>query len=513
MEAGTYGGTKGITTSPEMMALIDLIQALVSVNKRIMTLTNILGIQKKLMRTYPSIILKMKVDRNFDLTCKMEGTPKHLEALGKFLEEYLKELMEMLPSKNLSDRIYTVVANLGKEAALELLASGAADLLPVELIEQIRIAADFGDRLNDLRSSDARTQATVIYEELYSRFMTNVVGEMKPPEDNFKAFCRKLEKAGQKQYDFIIEFEVKEDYRIVIEANEIYLEDYLDALAHIYESLVYGASTVWDEKEVKSVGRRTALTVLGDFEDIPDASGVTASLLKGALSSKVRTGTLGFDRLLDGGLERKTNTLLVAPNIIERDFLLASYIRKGFQSGEEVLAIVTKMDIDRILDMLTQDNRSQGQLGKFNLHMYMPKEDENEDRAYKAGPPTDLSELNKLMVKVVKDFGPGPKRALIEILDESKKVFGDDQLYWYLTRYLNILKDYDFTTIFLADIKVLGKEFISNILDLFENTIEIRKRSASYSYEIGRVAAKKMILEPEFRILTIGDRGVSITDD
>ena len=92
-----------VQQNPELKALLDLIQAMIKVNKGIITLSNILNIQKTLMMQYPILLLKFKVDRNFNLTTKMEGSPKELEALGKFLEEYLKTLMELVPSNSISD--------------------------------------------------------------------------------------------------------------------------------------------------------------------------------------------------------------------------------------------------------------------------------------------------------------------------------------------------------------------------------------------------------------------------
>jgi KaiC/GvpD/RAD55 family RecA-like ATPase len=526
-------------SNPELKVLLDLVQALIRVNKGVVTLTNILGIQKKLMRQYPVILLKFKVDRDFNMTCKMAGTEKELEALGKFLEEYIKTLMELVPPNTLLDKIYSTVKDLGQEAALELLASGSANLLPFELVDQVRKAADFGDRLNKLRTSDARSQVLMVYERLYSRFLSDALGTLQPQETNFKAFCKKLEDLVKSHYQFIREFTIHPDLRVIIIAPEADLEDLLEALAHIYDSLVYGASQVWAPEETRNLGRRVALTVLGEFEEIPDVCGVTASLLRGALSSKVRTGVLGLDRLMDGGLDRNSNTLLVSPNLIERDFLLASFINKGFQAGEDVLVIVSKLDTERLLDMLSENKPQSGQVGKLKLHVFRPKPGEGgeavklpglegaqpqkdtklstggqaEGEAAKVDNPTDLIELNKFLVQQIKNYGPGAKRALVEVLDEAKLAFGEERLYWYLTRYLNILKENGFSTLFLCSLEVMGKKQITDMLDLFENTLEIRKRSASFSYELGRVAAKKMVLNPQFKLVTFGDRGISVTDD
>jgi|GEM_PF-3851913 len=514
-----------VEQNPELKALLDLIQAMIKVNKGIITLSNILSIQKNLMRQYPILLLKFKVDRDFTLTTKMEGGPKELEALGKFLEEYLKTMMELVPSNSISDKIFSTVKDLGQDAVLELLASGAVNFLPFELVDQVRKAADFGDRLNNMRSSDPKYQAISVYERIYSRFLSDALGALSPPEANFKAFCRKLEQLVRDHYKFISEFTVHPDLKVTLKAPDAELELLLEAMAHIYDSLVYGAAQVWSAEDAKNLGRRVALTVLGEFEDVPDSCGVTASLLRGALSSKVRTGVLGLDRLLDGGLDRNSNTLLVSPNLIERDFLLASFINKGFQGGEDVLVIAAKIDTDRLLDMISESNPIQGPIGKLKLHVFRAKATDPEDKTTEppkeARPadistienPTDLIELNKLLVQEMKKFGPGPKRALIEVLDEGVKAFGSERLYWYLTRYLNILKENGFSTLFLCSIEVMGKKGITDLIDLFENTLEIRKRSASFSYELGRVAAKKLVLNPQFKLVSFGDRGISITDE
>jgi hypothetical protein len=102
---------------------------------------------------------------------------------------------------------------------------------------------------------------------------------------------------------------------------------------------------------------------------------------------------------------------------------------------------------------------------------------------------------------------------LIEVLDEATKTFGAERVYWYLTRYLTILKENGFSALFLCSIEVMGKKGITDLIDLFENTLEIRKRSASFSYELGRVAVKKMVLNPQFKLVSFGDRGISIIDD
>jgi KaiC/GvpD/RAD55 family RecA-like ATPase len=514
-----------VQQDPELKALLDLIQAMIRVNKGIITLSNILNIQKTLMRQYPVILLKFKVDRDFNLTTKMDGNPKELEALGKFLEEYLKTLIELVPPSSIADKIYSTVKDLGQDAVLELLASSAVNFLPFELVDQVRKAADFGDRLNTLRGSDPRSQAISVYERLYNRFLTDALGALNPPEANFKEFCKKLEQLVKDHYTFISEFTVHSDLKVTIKAPDAELELLLDAMAHIYDSLVYGAAQVWSAEDAKNLGRRVALTVLGEFEDVPDACGVTASLLKGALSSKVRTGVLGLDRLMDGGLDRNSNTLLVSPNLIERDFLLASFINKGYQGGEDILVITAKIDTDRLLDMLSDPNSNSGTLGKLKLHVFRPKtpeqdtpltdilKDAKQQENTNIENPTDLIELNKLIVQEVKKFGPGPKRALIEFLDDATKVFGAERVYWYLTRYLTILKENGFATLFLSSIEVLGKKGITDLVDLFENTLEIRKRSASFSYELGRVAAKKLILNPQFKLVSFGDRGISIIDD
>jgi len=519
--------------NPEFKVLTDLIQALIRVNKGVITLTNILSIQKKLMRQYPVLLLKFKVDRDFNVTCKMDGSPKDLEALGKFLEEYIKTLMDLVPPNVIMDKIYSTVKDLGQDAALELLASGCVNLLPFELVDQVRKAADFGDRLNKLRSSDTRTQAVMVYERLYERFLSEALGSLQPPEAKFKDFCRRLEGLVKAHYIDIDEFTVHTDLKVTVQVSGSDLEGLLEALAHIYDSLVYGAAQVWTPEDARNLGRRVALTVLGEFEEIPDACGVTASLLRGALSSKVRTGVLGLDRLMDGGLDRNSNTMLVSPNLIERDYLLASFMNRGFQAGEDVLMVVSKLDTERILELLGEGGHGSAQLGRLKVHVFRPKRGEGGTEVKVTGlaqgapkvtapgsaegqrvdTPVDLIELNKLLVQVVKDFGPGPKRALIEVLDEAKLAFGEERLYWYITRYLSILKEAGFSSLFLCSIEVMGKKLITDMIDLFENTLEIRKRSASFSYELGRVAAKKLILNPQFKLVTFGDRGISITDE
>jgi hypothetical protein len=131
-----------VQQDPELKALLDLIQAMIRVNKGIITLSNILNIQKTLMRQYPVLLLKFKVDRDFNLTTKMDGNPKELEALGKFLEEYLKTLIELVPPSSIADKIYSTVKDLGQDAVLELLASSAVNFLPFELVDQVRKAAE-----------------------------------------------------------------------------------------------------------------------------------------------------------------------------------------------------------------------------------------------------------------------------------------------------------------------------------------------------------------------------------
>lgn len=521
-------GSENGEVPPDLKAMVNLIQALVRANKRVITLSSILSLQKKLMRQYPSLILKFKVDRDFNVKCTMIGQDKDLEALGKLLEEFLRALMEILPHQNFCDKVTEAVRDLGQDATLELLASGAADLLPVELTDQIMIATDFGDRLNRLRNSDARTQALSIYERLYTTFFQHAFAILKPKEEHFRAFCKRLEDMVTSHFAFVRVFKVSAKYEVsLMVQDDAPLEVLLNALAHIFDSLVYGASVVWDPDEARNLGRKTALTVLGEFEELPDSSGVTASLLRGALSSRVRTGSLGLDRILDGGLERNSNTLLLSPNLIERDFLLSSFIRKGFMSGEGVLMVVSKMDTDRLLDMLSDDAHDPAgniPFGKVKLHMYTPTDngsdlpeprdlvglDDNEDMIET---PKNLIDLNKFLIKAVRKYGPGPKRAIIEVLDSSMEKFGGKRLYWYLSRYVSILKENGFSTIFLASERVIGKELVENMMDLFENTISIRKRDGSYSYEIGRVAAKKPVLDPKFRLISISDVGLSITEE
>jgi KaiC/GvpD/RAD55 family RecA-like ATPase len=484
--------------------LVRIISAIVMKNKRIVTMSALLSIQKTLMRRYPQIFTRVRIDTNFNVYCSMPESDESLEALKMFLEKYVESMTNLLSDEIVSRKMCAALKDIVETTGVD---RDIIDYLPPIVRNEIDKAARMKSLLQDIKNQSKKNQAIHIYSELFTNLIKSFIEQKKPKPENVKNFARVMQKGVKHRYPFLKNFKISPEGDVTVGDADIEEPVLISALGMIYDGFIFGISSVTTEKEATELGRKVAIDTLSNFDELPETSGVTSSLLHGALSKKVKVGPLGLDMMLGGGLLMDSNVLLITPKIIERDFLLAHFAKTGFKSGEGVLIILSEVNPDRILELLGADVTTGMEIGRIILKMFHPGGTKEKG----ASELTDLISLNKALIKIARDMGFSRKRAILDVIDPSIRSMDNQRIFWYLARYLSVLKEAAYNSIFVVDRKSAGEEFINHVKDLFDTVLEIRKRKiGGAAYEIGIVTVNKIVPEEEFRQISITDYGVSV---
>lgn len=263
------------------------------------------------------------------------------------------------------------------------------------------------------------------------------------------------------------------------------------ALTAVFDSIV-GLSIFMMGKE--EAIRKGAVLFQENFQndvDLLERYGLTDTILDGALHKNISTGFPPLDRKLHGGLQKGSSILLVSPSGIERDNFILNLFSSGLERDGSLLYVTSKEPPRSIRMLLKARDLNPEELeetGHLRIVDWFSWRGDRiigvEKDGYAMKSSKILSNLGIAINKSMRELDFSTKSmALIHFIGPAINIFDFQQVYNFIQRLRAKFKENEMSAIFLLETESLGKEELPRLIEVFDGTIEIRKKMVDRKLE------------------------------
>jgi KaiC/GvpD/RAD55 family RecA-like ATPase len=251
-----------------------------------------------------------------------------------------------------------------------------------------------------------------------------------------------------------------EDTRMSREEFIVYFKKYLSHLESLFPYelvLLYGPIKMEINRELLNYGFSP--------EDLMDI---------------VPTGTEVLDEAAEGGLHKKTNTLIIAEETRAKNLFLLSFAAQGVIDNDNVVYVTSKKPYTEIKDSIlaTAGQMKNTIIIDLHLDIYTTEQVkgmlEREDRMVI---PSNLTLFRAAIVKAIKKIDKSAhKRIVIDAYNDLTKYYAWDEMQDILLRQVEGLRKWNCTSIITLDPTLIPPEVMENLKMRFENVMTITGR-------------------------------------
>ncbi|MFQ6137384.1 MAG: ATPase domain-containing protein, partial [Candidatus Hydrothermarchaeales archaeon] len=199
----------------------------------------------------------------------------------------------------------------------------------------------------------------------------------------------------------------------------------------------------------------------------------------------VPTGIEKLDEVSDGGLRRKTSTLILSEETRHRDELLISFLKQGIRDRDRIIFATSKVSSKVICDELRKDFPTLEGLTVIDLYQdihtpeKIPMPIEEGSRILV---PTSTVLFRQSIVKAVKRYPKeGHKRVVLDVYDDLLSYYGYRELSTILFQQLDGFRKWNCTTIFTLKPGSITDEDLEEMERRVDNVIELSGKALEAS--------------------------------
>jgi KaiC/GvpD/RAD55 family RecA-like ATPase/rubrerythrin len=237
----------------------------------------------------------------------------------------------------------------------------------------------------------------------------------------------------------------------------------------------------------------------------------------------VKSGILGFDLLVGGGIPINHVILLQGPNPSDNAIFTNQFIKKGLDNFEPVLVVLSKISVEKFRENLKELGinakklERKGYLKIVDWYSFKSR-DIGGDVEEKGGviyASKDLTNLGIAINRGIKALKDAPvKRAVLDVLSPTLNFFEFKRIYNFIQSMVARFKNNDITTIFSLEIEAEGPEILSGLHGIFDGVVDlkVRREGDKLTRKIGIISMSDIHFDPKYRYYRIDKNQMIIYD-
>jgi len=202
---------------------------------------------------------------------------------------------------------------------------------------------------------------------------------------------------------------------------------------------------------------------------------------------RIKTGTLGLDEMLHGGVPEGNCFILQGPPGNEKDLIANQYVKEGLLNGEAVFVVVSTISPDefrkqlKFIGLNPKKYEASGDLMIVDWYSYKHErvksieEGTGEEKAViKAS--FDLTNVGIAITKTIENMDKKKqKRAVINLLSSALNSFGLKTVYNFAQATRAKCRQENITTLFVLDSEAQDQKVLSTFHQIFDGLIEVSR--------------------------------------